>query len=845
MITANPLLDKQFIVDLSEQKNRILFARITSLTHEEKPVEYIEGKVTGGSINIDGASAVRRTCSLSMVAKDVNINEFYWGFNNKFKLEIGLFNDINLNYEDIIWFPMGLYIITSFNTSTTANNYNINISGKDKMCLLNGEVGGAIPHSVDFGITEYYDKLTNTTTYEKVLIKDIIREGVQNFGNELPQNIIINDIEECGVEIIEYKGDEPLYLYRNIDQDIIENMSFGNQEIYIENEGPIAIKDAEIIFDNFTEDLIEDNEKPTEIHFDGDDVRYTLIKLEYGSICGYRETDLVYAGELISNVGESITSILDKIVSMLGQFEYFYDLDGRFVFQKKAIYLDSVWNDLDIDEEIGQYRQITYDYSFTDSNLITSFNNTPNLLNVRNDFTVWGTKIGSSGAELPIHIRYAIDKKPTIYTSIRHLLNEDEVWDEGMELKTYSSDEYDWRELIYQMALDYRRCYHNDDFLYYLNKYNPWCSTGKTGYEQYYIDLEGFWRQLYDPTKGQEYINEVMIEKEKEMEKYNSENSSSEISIADNKLKETKEKLLKALNDEKIFIYVPSSSKWSEDDVFKKDGEIKSANDASEKVLKDLRTVLEDVETNYRKLYNEIKETDKDSLENLELAYEQLVGDIAVLQANINSALSAFKTAARNRDAIDNAKTNQEAYYDSLINAEMASWDDDSYWNRAVIDSPSDLLFWFDFIDGPLAQFSNYAIGNRPKAEKDDNVKTIIYSDIPNVVFKTKDSKDYEREPGYTYISIPQYMYNVFSISSMAKSGKEVIDDMLYKFGYCNESVSIQAIPVYFLEPNTRIFIRDEKSKIEGDYIVDKITIPLNSNGLMSITATKAVSSIK
>jgi hypothetical protein len=41
---------------------------------------------------------------------------------------------------------------------------------------------------------------------------------------------------------------------------------------------------------------------------------------------------LIYPGDLISNIGESITSILDKIVKMLGNFEYFYDLDGRFIF---------------------------------------------------------------------------------------------------------------------------------------------------------------------------------------------------------------------------------------------------------------------------------------------------------------------------------------------------------------------------------------------------------------------------------------------------------------------------------------------------------------------------------
>jgi hypothetical protein len=44
---------------------------------------------------------------------------------------------------------------------------------------------------------------------------------------------------------------------------------------------------------------------------------------------------LTYPGDLIGAVGEAITSILDKIKNMLGEFEYFYDLDGRFVFQKK------------------------------------------------------------------------------------------------------------------------------------------------------------------------------------------------------------------------------------------------------------------------------------------------------------------------------------------------------------------------------------------------------------------------------------------------------------------------------------------------------------------------------
>jgi hypothetical protein len=58
------------------------------------------------------------------------------------------------------------------------NNYTITINGKDKMCLLNGDLAGALPHSTDFGVEEYYDKVTNEITYTKVLLKNIIRNAV-------------------------------------------------------------------------------------------------------------------------------------------------------------------------------------------------------------------------------------------------------------------------------------------------------------------------------------------------------------------------------------------------------------------------------------------------------------------------------------------------------------------------------------------------------------------------------------------------------------------------------------------------------------------------------------------
>ena len=70
------------------------------------------------------------------------------------------------------------------------------------------------------------------------------------------------------------------------------------------------------------------------------------------------------------------------------------------------------------------------------------------------------------------------------------------------------------------------------------------------------------------------------------------------------------------------------------------------------------------------------------------------------------------------------------------------------------------------------------------------------------------------------------------------------IDEMLYSMSYCVESVNINAIPVYSLQPNTRISVSDQNSGIEGEYLVSRLTIPLTYNGTMSITATKAVDTI-
>jgi hypothetical protein len=144
-----------------------------------------------------------------------------------------------------------------------------------------------------------------------------------NYANELPYKIFLNDLDDKALEVISYKGEENIYLLRKKDE-----KTTIDQIVLEEDKDEIWEDNGNFVYD----DLIEvDTEKtPTSVKVAEDE--YTVIKIEKNDIIGYRETDLTYTGELILNTGDAITSMLDKIKTMLGSYEYFYDIDGNFIF---------------------------------------------------------------------------------------------------------------------------------------------------------------------------------------------------------------------------------------------------------------------------------------------------------------------------------------------------------------------------------------------------------------------------------------------------------------------------------------------------------------------------------
>ena len=498
------LYDINFLRELDYHREKDSYARITLLTIDDYPKEYIEGTITGGSVNIDGASSIRRSCSLNLLVtnEDVNnnnsyINDNYWSYNNKFKLEIGIKNLIDSKYPEILWFDQGIYIISNFNITTGVDNVTVTIQGKDKMCRLNGEISGNIPIETIADTIETIQE-DGTSLIEKLPLRTVIFQAVKEYGGERAENIIINDLDDIAYELWEYRGKNPMYLI--IDENKkIRNISFdGNIQIKLNSE-KISLKDFGKKYQYYSFNTLNKTYNDEATNFTMYGTKCYLAKIEYGETAGYHVTPLVYNDDLILKAGETVTTLLDKIKNMLGNYEYFYDLQGRFVFQRKNTYVDEIFSPINGNLITPTMCTSPYSYQFLDYKLFTTISSPPNISNTKNDFTIWGTRKSISGADLPIHVRYAIAKKPINYTSY-----------DGNS--SFSINAYDWRELIYRMAQDYYKYNGKADFLIKIQKNNPWCKQGITGYEQYYSDFLQYWRQLYNPNPSDKQKNEFYTE---------------------------------------------------------------------------------------------------------------------------------------------------------------------------------------------------------------------------------------------------------------------------------------------------------------------------------------------
>lgn len=450
------LNDMDFLTQLDKLHMRVQYAKIILLSFkDEEPIKEIQGSITSGNLSVNGSSAIRRTINLTMLASIDNSNlediDNEISINKKIKVLIGYDNPLKSykNYGDIIWFPCGLFVLSSANISRSTSGWNISITGKDKMCLLDGTAGGTLPASITFH--ESLVQLDNgDVEIQYPTIFQIIYEAVNHWGGEAIENIIITDIDEEIKMLVRYMGDKPVYFSNDY-----QSLSFEAQEDYPH-------------------------------------------MFSYGQDAGYKYTDFTYPGELVLNAGDTVVTLLDKIVSTLGNYEYFYNIDGKFVFQEIKNYLNtgSPLLELSPEDYVRSYNNAKFLYSLTDLDTTTAITRNPKYDNVKNDFYVWGKRRTSTGVEVSIRYHLAIDDKPDIDLAMQNMW---EVKDKKSNLivrydfntlDDYNVDNYtvtlvgtpcdEWREELYRRALN--------------------AQVSNSVYDNYYdSELIAEWRNLYNP----------------------------------------------------------------------------------------------------------------------------------------------------------------------------------------------------------------------------------------------------------------------------------------------------------------------------------------------------------
>lgn len=659
---------------------------------------------------------MRRTANLSLFAEEKKNNlanvDHLFSVNKKCTIELGIVNTVpnyvqklqtqdntipqfkTINYQekygDIVWFPLGLYVMFNPSIAHDLNGVTISMQLKDKMCLLNGQLGGEIHSAVDFN---YQDQLVdeNIESLEKnpVLIYNIIKELVNHWGNENLSKIIISQVPFQIKSVVKWSGSDNIYLVERL----TNPMLFTSYEQAEENAQP-----------------------------QGDETQPCIIKtIEPGYDVGYVYTDFVYPGELSCNAGETVTSVLDKIIGVIGNYEYFYDVEGNFIFQEKANYLNMTYTAYWVKEEavgmqnnqvsnqtfsVGELPSEVYEadpyklskpvYNFVHNQYTTAYNNTLNYNNIKNDFVVWGSyPSGNSNYRIPCRFHLAIDKKPTL-------------------------NSHKWIG------------FYKDDF----NVVRGIYMWGKH-------------------TKGQmvplTYASSILVE---------------------------------------------------------------LIEDAREITCVDWREEI----------------------------YYQMLKDEYWLGANTNTELNNtyFQYYAELKEE-----------FPKIFDLQTQTYKEDMELH------PDRINYYLDFIDedSELGQYSVSNIGRRAKIIGDNNqgINCVFQPTIPDIVYidttkYTIDELVALREKlirqGQYFTQVPSEISALFTIGGSLNSCYEKIKDLLYQYTHVNNTISITTLPIYYLEPNTRITVEDQPAGIYDDYIIQSISLPLDVSSTMSINAYKALQKI-
>lgn len=749
---ANSALKRRnFLKTIDNFVNQKQYVRLTLLNWNEEPLKEIQGVIASGSLSKDGSSSIRRTCSLtaSIDSGEYDIENMSYDFaiNKKIFIEIGVENHSNqfLDYP-ILWFPQGVFFIASASASSSVSSaVSLQLTLKDKMCGLSGDVSGTLPAAVIFDEMDTQDA-SGTYVTKKVLIYDIIKELVNHYGGEDLNNIVIEDVPRRIKRVMKWTGSNPLYLVPK------QSGSAGVVWYAAYIDKPETLEDG-------------------------------TIEILSGQDCGYVYDDFVYDSELSANLGESVTSVLDKIKSYLGNFEYFYDEFGVFHFREVKNYLNTTQattlvNDMKKHDYLVETTTGKSVYTFSDKDNIISISKTPQFNNIKNDFIIQGKRQGTNSQQ-QVDVRYhlCIDRKPLPVTSDERGNN---YYNTYYNLLLYTE------ESTQEIKAAFPTVYTTKNDFPSIGEFNTiyFDATNKFAY---------YWKDdTYKSLKCSAYYPAV--------------NTLSVSTIAETSSEETKEEEAKP---------VPAPI----------------VNGGY--LVKDWRT----------ELYLEGMLAKKNGIDSGN--YYAKIDSIAGWQGDV------LQYAHNCRIDTDYYFEELDAFWPQVYDLVNQKFIGEKENAELLTSALTDGNYFLDFIDSStsdLGQFSVSAIGRRTDAVSSDTVNCLFAPEIPNIVFINADEDDKGRtkqqeceDNGMPYTQVRGEIFYNLATGGYKNGAFDQVKYELYLHTAYQNSVSITGLPVFYLEPNSRIELNDTSTNTYGDYNLNTISIPLGPGNAMTVSCNQSI----
>ena len=205
-------------------------------------------------------------------------------------------------------------------------------------------------------------------------------------------------------------------------------------------------------------------------------------------------------------------------------------------------------------------------------------------------------------------------------------------------------------------------------------------------------------------------------------------------------------------------------------------------------------------------------------------------------------------------------KNRNEKFYSKELDEELPKIYDFSldengkfkgYKSKTQFDYYLDLINPDDLKDLNIKAFDVEHIGLRSYSKVDNAINAIIpNNNYFNYVYIHEDNKAEEEEAKEMgvletdIVKVPNSIFDKLTVDMQENTAYDAIRSVLHEVINYTESISISTIPVYHLEPNTRITVNNRDSGIYGDYVVKSLSIPLQVGGVMQISAVRAIERI-